>query len=310
MRIIRDWTGLAPADRGATVAIGNFDGVHRGHRAVIEAARAAAPDAPLGIVTFEPHPREVFAPGAAPFRLMNPETRANRLAKLGVDLLYELPFGARLSGLTDAGFSEQVLAEGLGVRHVTVGADFCYGKGRAGNAATLRAQGAALGFGVQIAPMLGGPEGRVSSTAIRAALTEGRPQDAAGMLGHWHRIDGPVIHGAKRGRALGYPTANMSVAGLHLPRFGVYAVLVDVLDGPHRGSYHGAASLGLRPQFDGDGPNLESFLFDFDGNLYDHHLSVGLVAFLRPEARFDGIAALVAQMGRDCDQARAILSAL
>ncbi len=308
MRIIRDWTGVAPADRGATVAIGNFDGVHRGHRAVIDAARAAAPDAPLGVVTFEPHPREVFAPAAPPFRLMNPETRANRLAKLGVDLLYELPFDARLSGLTDAGFSQQVLAQGLGVRHVTVGADFCYGKGRAGNAATLRAQGASFGFGVQIAPMLGGPEGRVSSTAIRAALTDGRPQDAAAMLGHWHRIDGPVIHGARRGRELGYPTANMSVAGLHLPRFGIYAVLVDVLDGPHAGSYHGAASLGLRPQFDGDGPNLESFLFDFDGDLYGHHLSVGLVAFLRPEARFDGVAALVEQMGRDCDQARTILA--
>lgn len=308
MRILRHWTGLSQADRAATIAIGNFDGVHLGHRAVIDLARAARPDAPLGVLTFEPHPREFFAPDAPAFRLMNAEARANRLAKLGVDRVYEVPFDARLSGLTDAAFAREVLAEGLGVRHVTIGADFCFGKGRHGNADRLRGYGADLGFGVTVAELLSGAAGRVSSTAIRDALTAGQPRVAAGMLGHWHRIEGAVLHGEKRGRALGYPTANMSVQGLHLPRLGVYAVLVDVLGGPHAGSYRGVASLGVRPMFGTNLPNLESHLFDFDGDLYDTHLSVGLVEFLRPEQTFDSLDGLVAQMDRDSAQARAALA--
>jgi riboflavin kinase/FMN adenylyltransferase len=150
----------------------------------------------------------------------------------------------------------------------------------------------------------------ISSTAIRTALTEGRPRDAAAMLGHWHRIEGPVIRGDQRGRDLGYPTANMSIAGLHQPKFGVYAVLVDVLTGPHRGTYHGAASLGIRPQFDGETPNLETFLFDFKGDLYGEEISVALVDYLRPEAKFDSLDALTTQMDADCARARALLDAL
>jgi riboflavin kinase / FMN adenylyltransferase len=150
----------------------------------------------------------------------------------------------------------------------------------------------------------------ISSTAIRAALTEGRPRDAAEMLGHWHRIEGEVLHGEKRGRELGYPTANMSLAGLHLPRLGVYAVLVDILTGPQKGSYHGAASLGVRPMFDGQIPNLETYLLDFKGDLYGQHLSVALVEFLRPELRFDGLPALITQMEADCQKAKGILAAL
>lgn len=309
MQIIRSWAGLEASARGASLAIGNFDGVHLGHRAVIDLARAAS-DAPLGVLTFEPHPREHFAPSSPPFRLMNARARANRLARLGVAKLYELPFDARLSDLSAEGFAREVLAEGLGARHVVVGADFCFGKGRAGTAAMLRDFGAAMDFGVTVAELLAGPAGRVSSTAIRGALTAGEPRVAAGMLGHWHRIEGPVLHGAKRGRALGYPTANMGVEGLHLPRFGVYAVLVDVLDGPHKGSYRGAASLGVRPQFGAEMPNLETYLFDFKGDLYDATLSVALVDFLRPEARFADLDALIAQMGADCARARSLLDTL
>jgi riboflavin kinase / FMN adenylyltransferase len=154
----------------------------------------------------------------------------------------------------------------------------------------------------------GGTE--ISSTQIRAALTEGRPRDAAAMLGHWHRIEGEVLHGEKRGRELGYPTANMSVDGLHLPRLGVYAVLVDILTGPQQGTYHGAASLGVRPMFGQNRPNLEAFLFDFNGDLYGQHLSVALVDFLRPELKFDGLDALIVQMDADCATARNILSRL
>ena len=286
--------------------MGNFDGVHLGHRSVIDLARGKAP---LGIITFEPHPRQVFQPDAPPFRLMNAEARANRLAKLGVDHLFQLQFNKALAALTPEDFARQVLAEGLGISYIVVGADFCFGKGRAGKADDLKALGTRLGFATTIAPLLAIKGREVSSTAIRTALTEGRPRDAAAMLGHLHRIEGEVIHGEKRGRELGYPTANMALTGLHLPRFGVYAVKVDVLTGPQAGAYVGAASLGVRPMFDGQVPNLETFLLEFKGDLYGHHLSVALVDFLRPEIKFDGLPALITQMEADCARAREILSA-
>lgn len=312
MRIIRDYTYVTDADRGASAAIGNFDGVHIGHRSVIELARTAGEriGAPLGILTFEPHPREYFAPDAPPFRLMGREARAHRLEKLGVERLYEINFNAGLAALSPRDFAENVIRDGLGLRHVVVGSDFCFGKGRAGNAAMLQEFGREMGFGVTIATLLEGESGQVSSTAIRAALSEGDPRAAAAMLGHWHRIDGPVIGGEQRGRTLGYPTANMSIKGLHPPKFGIYAVLVDVLDGPHKGQYHGAASLGVRPMFQGEEANIETFIFDFTGDLYGANLSVGLVDYLRPEATFDSLEAFIAQMDADCLRARDILAAL
>lgn len=310
MRIVRDHRFLAPEDRGASVAIGNFDGVHLGHQSVIDLARQAEPDAPVGVLTFEPHPREFFAPDAPAFRLMSRDARATRLEKIGVERLYELNFNAALSGLSPEAFARDVIADGLGLVHVVVGSDFCFGKGRAGTARDLQDFGRDMGFGVTVAPLMERSSHTVSSTAIRRALTEARPRDAAEMLGHWHRIEGPVISGEQRGRELNYPTANMSIAGLHRPAFGVYAVLVDVLDGPHSGSYHGAASLGIRPMFEGEIPNLETFIFDFSGDLYGSRISIGLVEFLRPEATFDGLDALIAQMDDDCAKARRILDAL
>lgn len=306
MLIHRHWQGLDPADRGTSVALGNFDGVHRGHQSVIALARGHGP---LGIVTFEPHPRQFFAPDSPPFRLMSPEARASRLAKLGVQHLFELPFDATLASLSPEAFARDVLADGIGLSHVVVGQDFRFGKGRAGSAEDLAALGRDHGFAVTIAPLMRESDEEISSTAIRRALAEGRPRDAAAMLGHWHRIEGRVLHGEKRGRELGYPTANMSVDGLHLPRLGVYAVKVDVLTGPYTGSFIGAASLGVRPMFGENRPNLETFLFDFSGDLYDQHLSVAFVDYLRPEMRFDGLPALVAQMDADCAQARRILAA-
>lgn len=308
MRIIRDYQFIAPQDRGASVAIGNFDGVHKGHLSVIDLARR--PDAPLGIMTFKPHPREFFAPDAPPFRLMSSAARASRLEKLGVEKLYELNFNHALAGLTPEDFAGKVIRDGLGLTHVVIGADFCFGKGRAGNARDLERFGAEMGFDVTIAPLLQNGEEQVSSTAIRTALSDGRPEDAKNMLGHWHRIEGPVVGGEQRGRTLGFPTANMHLNGLHLPAFGVYAVLVDVQNGPHKGSYHGAASLGVRPQFGGEVPNLETFVFDFSGDLYGATLSVGLVEYLRPEATFASLDEFIAQMDDDCARARQILSAL
>lgn len=312
MRIIRDYQYVEDQDRGASAAIGNFDGVHLGHQSVIDIARNAgdAIGAALGIMTFEPHPREYFAPDGPPFRLTNAEARAHRLQKIGVDRLYELNFNLAMSSLTPEEFARDVVANGLGLKHVVVGADFCFGKGRAGTAEDLQHFGEKLGFGVTIVPLLEGGAGAVSSTAIRNALAEGRPRDAAEMLGHWHRMEGPVIGGEQRGRELGFPTANMSIDGLHQPKYGVYAVTVDILDGPHSGTYQGAASMGVRPMFGVNKPNLETFIFDFSGDIYGAHVSVGLVDYLRPEEKFDGLAALISQMDADCLRAREILAAL
>jgi riboflavin kinase/FMN adenylyltransferase len=302
MRVIEGLEAVRPEDRGASAAIGNFDGVHRGHASVI--ALAKAPDAPLGVVTFEPHPRAFFAPDAPPFRLMNAAARAHRLEKLGVEKLFVLRFDAALAGLTADEFARDVLAEGLGLRRVVVGADFRFGKGRKGDAETLKALGERLGFEVVQAPLLKGAHGEISSTAIRRALSEGRPEIAARMLGHWHRIEGVVRHGEKRGRELGFPTANISLEGLHLPRFGVYAVKVSVLGGPHAGDDEGAASIGVRPTFGVNAPNLEVFIFDFSGDIYGEEISVGLVSYLREEEKFDDLDALIARMREDCALAR------
>ncbi|MEP2028407.1 MAG: bifunctional riboflavin kinase/FAD synthetase [Paracoccaceae bacterium] len=310
MRIVRDIEFVEEEDRGASAAIGNFDGVHLGHQSVIELARNAAPDAPVGVMTFEPHPRQYFAPSAPPFRLMSREARASRLEKLGVKRLYELNFNASLASLTPEQFARNVIADGLALTHVVVGSDFCFGKGRAGRAQDLVEFGDLMGFGVTIAPMVTNATARVSSTAIRDALSEACPRDAAAMLGHWHRIEGQVISGEQRGRELGFPTANISIDGLHPPAFGVYAVLIDVLDGPHAGSYQGAASLGVRPMFGENIANLETYLFDFSGDLYGAQVSVALVEHLRGEEVFDNLDGLISQMSTDCINARAILSAL
>lgn len=310
MKILRDYQFVEPQDRGACAAIGNFDGVHLGHQSVIDLARDAAPAAPLGVLTFDPHPRAFFAPDAPPFRLMSREARASRLEKLGIDVLFELNFNAALAALTPEEFAQRVVTDGFGISHVIVGADFCFGKGRIGTTEDLCRFGAQMGFGVTVVPLIAQADITVSSTAIRHALSLGKPREAAAMLGHWHRIEGPVIGGEQRGRELGYPTANMSIDGLHPPAFGVYAVLVDVLEGPHQGHYHGVASMGVRPMFGENRPNLETFIFDFSGDLYDTPLSVALVEHLRPEGTFDGLDALITQMDHDSAEARRILAAL
>ena len=312
MKVIRDYQFLEISDKGASVAIGNFDGVHIGHQSVIDIARDKAIElrAPLGVLTFEPHPRSYFTPDASPFRLMSAEARKTRLFKIGIDILYELNFNSSLSSLTPREFAQNVICNGLGLTNVAVGADFCFGKDRAGTVQDLLRFGEQMGFGVNIAPLVEAGLGEISSTSIRNALSEGRPRNAADQLGHWHRIEGPVIGGEQRGRELGYPTANMSMEGLHLPKFGVYAVLVDVQDGQFKETYQGAASLGVRPMFGKNTPNLETFIFDFSGDLYGVHLSIALVEFLRPEQKFRGVEELIEEMAKDCFKAREVLSKL
>ncbi|MCI4660932.1 MAG: bifunctional riboflavin kinase/FAD synthetase [Neomegalonema sp.] len=307
------WRGLPPYQRGprpVSVALGNFDGVHRGHRAVIEQARAAAiaGGLELGVITFEPHPREVFRAGDAPFRLTLEPLKLRRLAALGVEHCFVLPFDTRLSSLSPEEFCRQILREGLAVHHVVVGEDFRFGKGRKGDVQTMSALGAELGFSVDAAQLIGGAGAVFTSSAVRDALREGQPQEAARILGDWHRIEGPVLKGDQRGRELGYPTANMGLERLLQPKFGIYAVRVAVLSGPHQGAYDAVASLGLRPTFDKTEPNFEVHLFDFSGDLYGETLSVSLIEWLRPEIRFDGLAPLVTQMDEDSRQARLLLA--
>ena len=280
--------------------------MHLGHQRLIR--DAAARGGPVAVVTFEPHPRRFFQPDAPPFRLTLPAEKARVLAGHGVDLLVNLPFDAAMAGMAAEDFVTDVLAGGLGLSHVTIGADFRFGKGRRGDAVMLRTMGADLGFGVTIEDLIGDETGEYASTALRALIAEGRCEDAARQLGRWHTVSGPVVQGDQRGRDLGYPTANLAYGEQLIPRYGVYATWVDVLDGPHKGRHAGVASLGERPTFGVNAPNFEVHLFDFSGDLYGAEISVSLVRYLRDEVAFIDAPTLIAQMDRDSDDARVALA--
>jgi riboflavin kinase/FMN adenylyltransferase len=307
MRIVHGCKGLAEADRGASVALGNFDGVHRGHQAVIAlAARAAqASGAPLGVITFDPHPRRIFQPDAPAFRLMTTGQQARALAALGVDILYILPFGAEMENQTDRQFATEVLHEGLGVSNVSVGFDISFGKDRTGSPETMARYGHELGFGVSIAQAVGEGEAKFSSTGVRDALRDGHPEVAAQILGRPFAIEGMVEHGRQLGRTIGFPTANVALADYVQPRFGVYATRTRLPDGRE---IAGVANIGVNPTIDGEiAPRLEVWLFDFDEDIYDQVIETDLVAFLRDEAKFDGLEPMVKQIELDAAQARALL---
>lgn len=315
MKIFRGFPPYPSAPAPAqSIAIGNFDGVHRGHQTVIDAARAGAlaDGHALGVMTFEPHPRQVFRPDDPPFRLTPEAVKARKLERLGVDTLVVLPFNAELSNLSPEAFAHDILAKGVHAKRVSVGRDFRFGKERAGDVAALERFGAAYGFAVTVVDKIGDDgaddDAPFSSSAARAALREGRPADAAAILGDWQRIDGVVERGDQRGRDLGFPTANLPMTDILHPAYGVYAVRVDVVDGPHRGVYDGVASLGVRPTFNKTVANFETFIFDFAGDLYGAHLSVALIAFLRPEWKFDSLDALIAQMDQDVLDAKDALA--
>ncbi|HYC69552.1 bifunctional riboflavin kinase/FAD synthetase [Brevundimonas sp.] len=307
VEIVTDWRGLPDSLKGAAVAIGAFDGVHRGHQAVIAGAREAARSlgAPLGVVSFDPHPRRWFQPDAAPFRLMTPAQMARALQPLGVDRLYRLPFDADMAAMSDEAFARDVLASGLGIRHAAVGFDFTYGKGRTGSPEGLRRQGGSLGFTVTVCDRVDDPDGlKLSSSAVREAVHAGDMLRAAAILGRPFAIEGEVIHGDKRGRTIGVPTANVRLGDYMRPAYGVYAVRTRLPDGR---TFDGVASLGLRPMFALDEPLLEVWLFDFDGDLYGQTVETRLIAFLRGEQTFDGLDALKAQIDADAVAARAAL---
>ena len=308
VQIVTDWRDLPDGLRGAAVAIGAFDGVHRGHQAVIatagEAARAL--NAPLGVVSFDPHPRRWFQPDAAPFRLMTPGQMARALEPLGVDRLYLLPFDAGMAAMSDEAFAREVLSEGLGIRHAAVGFDFTYGKGRTGSPEGLRRHGETLGFTVSVADRVDDPDGlKLSSSAVREAVRAGDMDRAAAILGRPFAIEGEVIHGDKRGRTIGVPTANVRLGDYMRPAFGIYATRTRLPDGR---VVNGVSSLGLRPMYALEEPLLEVWLFDFDEDLYGQTVETELVAFLRGEQAFPDLDALRIQIDADADAARAALA--
>ena len=302
-----------PADaQGAVLAIGNFDGVHLGHQQVIADARALAEakDAPLGVMLFDPHPQQFFAPDAPPFRLTRLVTRAALLADLGVDFTLALPFDAAMAACEAEDFITDILVGKLNVSAVCVGYDFCFGKGRKGNFAMLRDVGGEMGFETFATEAVLQPDSTnpFSSSAIRNFLRDGEPEKAAALMGHAFAIEAEVQTGDRRGHTIGFATANMPLDDYVLPKFGVYAVRADILDGDFAGqALRGVANLGLRPTVGTDKPRLESHFFDFDGDLYGANLRVSLLHFIRPEQKFDGLDALKAQIAKDSDKAREML---
>ena len=306
MRIFSDWRGLPNDARGATVALGNFDGVHLGHVQLLRAAHAARPKAPLAVLTFEPHPREVFRPDDPPYRLTLSAERADALAAHGVSLIYELRFDHEFSLMPAEAFVSEVLHAGVGARHLVSGPDFAFGHRRGGDTAFLAARAEALGMGVTLVPLVGDAQGPLSSSRIRRELQDGYPERAAAELGRPWAIRGEVAHGDARGRTIGFPTANIAL-GRHLePARGVYAVTVKLPDGAVR---DGVANIGRRPTVNsGTESRLEVHVFDFSGDLYGAELTVALHAYIREERKFPGLDALKAQIAADAGEARRLLA--
>jgi riboflavin kinase/FMN adenylyltransferase len=306
MRVFDDYKTVAANLRGAVVAVGNFDGVHRGHQAVIGHTHSLARKArrPVGVMMFEPHPREFFEPAKPIFRLTPLPRKLELFRRLGVDVAIVLPFNRDLASLDADRFIAEVLVAGLGVSGVVIGYDFHFGRGRGGTPAVMQAAGLQHGFDVTVIDAVGEDDTIYSSSAIRSLLKSGDVAGAAKLLGHRWQISGVVVGGAKRGTGMGFPTANIGLArGTELAH-GIYAVTVH-LDGKR---HAGAAYLGKRPTFDNGEAVLEVFLLDFDGDLYGRTIGVEFAGFVRGDAKFDGMEALVVQMQRDCEHARAILN--
>jgi len=317
MRLLRNrpaktYPGMQPpgagayAPRGSVVAIGNFDGVHRGHLAIIERCRQlAGPGQALAMVTFEPLPQAFFRPEQAPARLTTVYQKLRLLQAAGVDITWLTRFDRRFASLTAREFVERVLLGGLGARQVVVGADFRFGHGREGDVTLLGKLGDEFGFGVHVEPAVLCNGERISSSGIRAHLAASEFTEAAALLGRPFRMEGRVVRGAGLGRTLGYPTANLRIRAEPSPLGGVLAAFARVADGPWLPA---VTNLGRRPVVGGREPLLEVHFFDLDEDLYGQRLEVQFVAKLRDELNFENLDALVAQMQRDADAARACLA--
>jgi len=311
MRLIRHCSELTPEHRGSVVALGNFDGVHLGHQAVILTAKriAEATGRPHAVMSFEPHPRVVFNPALPPFRLTPLRVKARLIEALGIDVLLLQHFDAAFAVQTAATFVDEVLVHCFGVRHVVVGWDYVFGKGREGTGDFLQKAGERHGFGVTVVPPAVDAEGQVySSTRVRDYLVAGQPAEAARLLGHFWEMEGRVEHGDGRGRTLGFPTANIALAEYQRPAFGVYAVRAGIDAGGATHWHDGVANFGRRPTIGGETELLEVHLFGLTEDLYGRHLRVALVDHLRAERKFAGLDELKTQIAADAAQARRMLS--
>jgi riboflavin kinase/FMN adenylyltransferase len=308
IRIIGPDDPIPPEARGATVALGNFDGVHLGHAAVLRAAHAARPDAPLAVLTFEPHPREFFRPDDPPFRLTLLAEKAATLSDLHVAWLFVQNFDHAFSQQSAAHFARAVLHERLDARHLICGADFVFGHRRGGDVALLATEAEAMGIGLSIAPAFSDVSGPISSTRVRRLLQDGYPEHANALLGRAWTIRGVVAHGEQRGRTIGFPTANLPL-GRHLePARGVYAVTVALADGTR---HKGVANIGYRPTVtDTMESRLEVNIFDFAADLYETEIAVSLHSFIRAEQKFPSFDALRAQIVADAAAARNLLDGI
>jgi riboflavin kinase / FMN adenylyltransferase len=310
MQILRHISDVPAAVQHCVVILGNFDGVHRGHQAVIGqgAEIAGRLDAPLVVLTFEPHPRSFFRPHDPPFRLTPARSKARQIAALGVDALVVLDFDVAFSQIAAEDFVQKALIDGLHARHIVVGHDFRFGRQRSGDAAMLRVMGEPNGFGVTtISPVASADGETYSSSQIRKTIIAGKPAHAAAMLGRPFEVEGTVQHGEKRGRTLGFPTANIDIGGYVHPALGVYAVRAAIDPNGAPDWIDGVAYFGDRPTVDGKGLLLEVNLFDFAGDLYGRNIRVALIEYLRPDHKFDGLEALRKQIAEDSATARRIL---
>jgi len=310
MRILTDLSGLPDDLRGGVVAIGNFDGVHRGHQLLIGKATATAAEkgCPAGVLTFEPHPRRFFKPDEPPFGLTPTHNKAHHIEALGVDYMAVLPFTAETAGMTAEEFIDDVLIAGLGASHIVIGYDFCFGKGRKGTPELLRTRG---GFDVTVIDPAATHDGIIySSTRIRDALKRGNPGQAMALLGRPFEIEARVEPGEQLGRTIGFPTANLSLNDYLRPAIGIYAVRCGVVDDETGETtwYDGAGYYGDRPTVDGKNEMFEAFLFDFNGDLYGKYLRVALIEYVREDKKFDSIEELRDQIVIDCQSARRILN--
>ena len=305
MQIFERYDDLPAAVRGSVLTIGNFDGVHRGHQALLGQVRLLARELarPAAALLFEPHPRAVFQPDKPHFTLTPLPRKLLLLESFGLDVAFVLPFDAAFAALGADAFVECVLVAGLGVHHVVIGYDFRFGAKRTGDPEALRRAGAVHGFGVSVVSQIGEAGEVFSSSAIRAELAQGDVGGAAEMMGHYWRVSGRVVGGAGRGTGLGFPTANLKLPREVALGHGIYAVRI-YLDGLR---FNAAAYLGTRPTFDAGEPVLELFLFDFEGDLYGREIEVEFIAFVRPDAKFASIDALKEQMRQDCTRAQALL---
>lgn len=303
------FTGNGPVAeefRGAVIAVGNFDGMHRGHQEVLQlaGAKAKALGAPLGVMTFEPHPRTFFRPDQPQFRLTPLDLKSDLMHAAGADSVFALDFNAELAGQEAEEFIVKELHERLGARHVVTGYDFHFGKGRKGSPDLIASIGQKLGFGATVVEQVTDDDGLApfSSSAIREALRRGEVRQAAEQLGYWWCVRGQVVQGDQRGRTIGFPTVNIEMENDGHPARGIYACRVRCAQTGQM--WDGAGYVGERPTFDRKGVVLEVYLLDFEGDLYGRALSVQFNSFIRPDHRYDGVETLVAQMTADCEEIR------